>query len=723
MKSRVGVVGLGLFVVACGSNPPPAPPPPPPPAPTVVASAPPPGPPPVNDDDFAYLEDVNGDKAISFAKAHNAIAEKALTADPQQKKIEERMTAIMSSKDKIPGPHEQGGKIRNFWTDKEHQRGLWRETTLAEYKKPEPKWTLLVDVDALNKAEGASYVWKGTECLRPKYTRCLVGLSKGGGDAVIMREFDTEKKEWIKGGFELHEGKHDYSWKDESTIYVGTNFGPGSLTKSGYPRTSREWKRGTKVEDAKQVFEVKETDMGGGCYRHWSHSGKTREMCSRRVDFERNEMFFLETPKEGPKLTKIDKPDDADTSLRDDDVFMRLKSDWSGFKNGMLLTIKLKKLQDPKHDLQKDVQVLFTPNAHEALTSWAHTKTQLVLTTTNDVKKQVTVFKRTNDDAPWVGTPFKESSPNVSVGAYDYWTSDDLWVWIEDFTVPSTLSLHSLTTGKREELKKSPSFFDVSGLESTQHFATAKDGTKVPYFEVGKKDRKGPTATLVEAYGGFGISSMPGYRAGIGASWLERGGTFVLANIRGGGEYGPTWHQAAMKEHRQVAFDDLVAVVEDLEKRGVATNKSLGFMGGSNGGLLASVMLTQRPDLFGAIVSRVPLTDMKRYHKLLAGASWMSEYGDPDNASEGAALMKYSPFHNIKREAHYPAMLFTTSTKDDRVHPGHARKMVAKLEAMGHQPLYFENIEGGHRGAADIKQAAYVESLVYTFLGQKLGLN
>ena len=719
MKTRVGVAMLGLIVVACGSPPPntpPTKPPPSTPAPVAPGVAPAPA---VNDDDFAYLEDVTGEKSISFAKTHNAVAEKQLTADPLQKKIEERMTAIMSSKDKIPGPYEENGHIRNFWTDKDHQRGLWRETTLAEYKKPEPKWTILLDVDALNKAEGASYVYRGAQCLRPKYTRCLVGLSKGGGDAVIMRELDTEKKEFVKGGFELPEGKHDYAWKDENTIYVGTNFGAGTMTRAGYPRLSKEWKRGTKIEDAKQVFEVKETDNGGGCHREWEHNGKWRDVCGRSIDFEHREAFVLENG----KLTKIDKPDDADSSLRDDDVLMRLKSDWNGFKNGSLLSIKLKKLQDPKRDLQKDVQVLFTPTEHEALTTWTSTKSFLVVTTTNDVKKQLTVFKRANDDAPWVGTPLKDPSANISVGPYDYYTSDDLWFWTEDFTVPSTLSLHSLTTGKREELKKSPSFFEVAGIESTQHFATSKDGTKIPYFEVGKKDRKGPTATLVEAYGGFGISSMPGYRAGLGAAWLERGGTFVLANIRGGGEYGPAWHQAAMKEHRQVAFDDLIAVVEDLEKRGVATNKSLGFQGGSNGGLLASVMLTQRPDLFGAIVSRVPLTDMKRYHKLLAGASWMSEYGDPDKAEEAAALMKYSPFHNIKREAHYPAMLFTTSTKDDRVHPAHARKMVAKLEAMGHQPLYFENIEGGHRGAADIKQAAYVESLVYTFLGEKLGLN
>lgn len=720
MKHRVGVVGLSFVVAACASSPPPAPAPPAPTAPPAAVVAPP-APKAIHDDDFTYLEDVTGEKALAFANAHDAVVEKELGGTPRAKEIEDRLTAIMSSKDKIPGPSQANGKIRNFWTDKDHQRGLWRETTLAEYKKAEPAWTTLIDIDALNKTESASYVYKGADCLYPKYKKCLVSLSKGGGDATIVREFDTDKKEFVKGGFELPEGKHDLSWKDENTIYVGTNFGPGSLTRAGYARTSREWKRGTKLEEAKQIFEVKETDNGGGCFRSWDHKGKSRDGCSRHIDFEHRELSFFD----GGKLVKVDLPDDADVSVRDDDVLMRLKSDWNGLKSGSFVTIKLKKVQNTngKAPDPKDFQVLFAPTAHESLATWTSTKSYLVMTTTLDVKKQVTVWKRANENAPWTGTPLKDLSVNVSVGPYDHWTSDDVWVWQEDFTVPSTLSLQSLDTNKREELKKSPSFFEANGIESTQHFATSKDGTKVPYFEVGKKDRKGPTATLIEAYGGFGLSSMPSYRGTTGAVWLEKGGTFVVANIRGGGEYGPEWHKSAMKDKRQNAFDDLIAVAEDLQKRGVATNKSLGFMGGSNGGLLASVMLTQRPDLWGAIVSRVPLTDMKRYHKLLAGASWMSEYGDPEKPEEWAWLGKYSPFQNIKPGAAYPAMLFTTSTKDDRVHPGHARKMVAKLEAMGYQPLYFENTEGGHAGAADIRQRAHIESFVWSFLGTRLGLN
>ncbi|MBX3231598.1 MAG: S9 family peptidase [Labilithrix sp.] len=717
MKVRVLASAVLPVLVACAAAPPPAPPP----APKVAASAvaPPPAPPAVNDEDFAWLEDVNGERSIAFAKTHNALSEGQLTAEPGFKALEERLAAIYLSKDKIPAVHVENGKLRNFWTDKEHPRGVWRETTLAEYKKAAPAWTTLLDVDALNKSEGQSYVYKGAQCLRPLYKRCLVSLSKGGGDATIVRELDTDKKDFVKGGFELPEGKHDLAWKDESTIYVGTDYGPGSLTRAGYARVSKEWKRGTPLSAAKTVFEGKETDNGATCGRTWDHKNRFRDFCTRSIDFERKELHF----REGDKLVRVDKPEDADFGVRDDDVFIRVKSDWTPvpggktYKNGTLLTTKY----DAYRAGKRDFQVLFEPTARSAFAGWTSTRNQVVLTTLNDVRREVTVFKRANEKAPWVGTPMKESAGSIVVQAYDHWTSDDVWIWLEDFTVPSTLSLGSLVTGKREELKKMPSFFEADGLETTQHFATSKDGTKVPYFEVGKKGRAAG-ATLLEAYGGFGLSQQPGYRASVGAGWLERGGTFVLANIRGGGEYGPEWHHAAMKEKRQNAYDDFIAVAEDLVARGVATKQTLGILGGSNGGLLTSVMLTQRPELFGAVVSRVPLTDMKRYHKLLAGASWMGEYGDPDKPEEWAALARYSPFQNVKREASYPPVLYTTSTKDDRVHPGHARKMVAKLEALGHKPLYYENIEGGHGGAADRTQAAHVDALIYTFLATRLGL-
>jgi prolyl oligopeptidase len=716
MRTRF-LAGLFVLTLGCGPAAEETPPPKAPAPAPVQAAAPAPVAPAVRDEDLLYLEEVTGEKALAFAREHNAVSEKELTSDPGFRPLEARLFSIMSSKDAIPHPQVANDKIRNFWTDADNPRGLWRETTPAEYRKAKPAWTMILDVDALGKAEHESYVWKGATCLYPQWKKCLVHLSKGGGDAVIVREFDVDKKAFVPNGFTLAEGKTRISWKDENTVYVGADFGPGSLTTSGYPRIAKEWKRGTPLSEAKQIFEGKETDISAGCSREFDH-GRVRDFCSRGVDFQRTEVFIV---KDG-KQVRIEKPEDATPGTWDDELLLRLRADWtpnpSGptYKRGSLLVSKLDAFLAGK----REFQTLFEPTPQSSLLGWSGTKTKLLVTALTDVKNHVTVFSR--QGGKWVGAPLKETAGAIGVRPYDDNKSDDVWISVKDFTVPDSLVLWSPTTGKREAMKQNPAFYEAGNIEIAQHFATSKDGTKIPYFEVGRKGRTGASPTILEAYGGFEISQLPAYIAGVGAAWLERGGVYVQANIRGGGEYGPDWHTAAIKQKRQTAFDDLAAVAEDLVKRGVTTSKQLGVMGGSNGGLLTSVMLTQRPELFGAVVSRVPLTDMKRYHKLLAGASWMSEYGDPDNAEDWAALSKYSPLQNARRDVAYPPMFYTTSTKDDRVHPAHARKMVAKLEALNHKPLYYENIEGGHGGAADIKQRAYVSALVFTFLGSRLGL-
>lgn len=702
----------------CGGSPSPVAQAPAPPAtatPTAskpVASAEP------TDDDLLYLEEVDGQRSLAFARAHNTISEGELTAAPGFRALESRLLAVHGSKDKIPAPQVVGNTVRNFWTDGDHPRGILRTTSFADFKKPSPAWTTILDIDALNKAENESFVYHGMTCLYPREVKCLVRLSRGGGDAEIVREFDVEKKAFVKGGFELPQAKLSVSWKDENTIYVGTDFGPGSMSKAGYPRISKEWKRGTPLASAKTVFEAQESDLGGSCGRSFTH-GRAQDVCSRAIDFERQEVSLLQAG----KLVRIDVPDDANVVTWDDDLFVRLRSDWrvgdKTYAKGSLLAAKLTPFLAGK----RDFQVLFEPTAGTSLKNLTTLKSKLVINVLADVKSKISIFTRKTAAGPWTGTPLDETAGSIQAGPVDDDNSDDVWLWTEDFTVPNTLSYWNTTTGKREVIKRNPSFFEATGLDVSQHFATSKDGTKVPYFEVRKKGETKPGPTLLSAYGGFEISMTPTYGAARGVAWLERGGTFVLANLRGGGEYGPEWHKAAIKEKRQNAYDDLAAVAEDLTRRGVATPKTLGVIGGSNGGLLTSVMLTQRPELFGAIVSMVPLTDMKRYHKLLAGASWMSEYGDPENAQDWAALAKFSPLHNTKRGVAYPPVLYTTSTKDDRVHPGHARKMVARLEAEGYKPLYYENIEGGHGGAADLKQRAYVDALVYTFLASRLGLN
>jgi prolyl oligopeptidase len=722
MRTRTSFLVI-LLVAACGApDQPPAPPRPQPAPPASAPSEPPAAAPSVSSEELLYLEEVAGERALAFARAHDAVSEKTLTSDPGFRALEARLFSIYSSKERIPAPSIQNDALRNFWTDAEHPRGLWRQTTFADYKKAKPTWTTLLDVDALGKAENESFVYHGATCLFPQRKRCMVNLSKGGGDAVILREFDVDKKAFVPGGFTLAEAKSRMSWKDENTIYVSTDFGPGSLTKAGYPRVAKEWKRGTPLSAATQVFEVKDTDVSGGCGRDFDH-GRVRDTCYRSIDFEHSEIFLQ---KDG-KLVRIEKQDDADGDMWDDELVLRLRSDWTvgspavTYKKGSLLVANL----DAFVRGERVFQVLFEPTPKSSLADWTGTKTRLFTNVLTDVRNQVTAFSRKAGDRStkrWVGVPLKESAGSIGVAPFDVNRSDDLWLWLDDFTLPPSLALWSPATGKRETLKQNPSFFDAANVGVAQHFATSKDGTKIPYSEIARKDRTGAVPTILEAYGGFEISLTPSYSPSDGAAWVERGGVYVQANLRGGGEYGPAWHEAAMKHNRQNAYDDLAAVAEDLVRRGVTTAKTLGITGASNGGLLTSVMLTQRPELFGAVVSKVPLTDMQRYHKLLAGASWMSEYGNPEDEADWAALSKFSPLHNVKRGAAYPPMFFTTSTKDDRVHPAHARKMVAKLEALGHQPLYYENIEGGHGGAADIKQRAYVNALVYTFLATRLGL-
>ena len=677
---------------------------------------------PVKNEDFLYLEEVTGEKALAFARLHDAVSEKQLTGEPGFQALQDRLFSIYSSKERIPSPRIQADSVRNFWTDAEHPRGLWRQTTLADYKKPKPTWTTLLDVDALGKSENQSFVYHGAVCLHPLYKRCLVHLSKGGGDSEIVREFDVDTRSFVTGGFELPEAKSRIAWKDLNTVYVGTNFGPGTVTNAGYPRTSREWKRGTPLTAATQLFEAKENDISASCSRDFDHDRK-RDYCVRSIDFEHHEISMF---KDG-KLVRIDKPEDADFDTWDDEAMLRLRSDWiTGtppvtYKKGSLIAANLDAFMAGK----REFQVIFEPTRNSSLAGFSGSKSRLFLDLLTDVRSQALVFARKPGDTSktrWVGTPVKETAGSISVVPADPFRSDDTWLWLEDFTVTPTLLSWNPITQKRETIKQNPVYYDVTNVEVNQHFAVSKDGTRIPYFEVGKKGRTGPTPTIIDAYGGFEISLSPGYAPNVGAAWIERGGVFVQANLRGGGEYGPEWHEAAMKHLRQNAYDDMAAVAEDVIRRGVATPKTLGIIGGSNGGLLTSVMLEQRPELFGAVVSKVPLTDMQRYHKLLAGASWMSEYGDPDNAEDWAALSKFSPLHNVKRGAPYPPMFFTTSTRDDRVHPAHARKMVAKLEAFGYAPLYYENIEGGHGGAADIKQRAYVDALVYTFLATRLGL-
>jgi len=667
---------------------------------------------PAVEDPYLWLEEVTGAKPLEWVELQNKKALAELDS-PAREKLRGQLLAIFDSKEKIPQPAAKGKWLYNFWRDEKNERGLWRRVSLDGYKKKDPPWETVIDVDALAAAEKENWVFNGSDCAKPKEERCLIFLSRGGGDASVTREFDTVKKEFVKDGFVLPEAKPTVTWKDENTLFVATDFGPGSLTTSGYPRLAKEWKRGTPLADAKLLFEGKESDVDVLAYRDFNQ-GKPIDMVQRDLTFFSTEEFFIDSG----KLQKLEKPDDAKTGFFGDLLLLELRSDWkvgeTVYPAGALLAAKLKDFRAGK----REFEVLYTPAKNTSLLQWTKTKSHVVLNVLEDVKNRLTVL--TPAKGKWKRTPLATTG-SVELEAFDEDASDQYWLRVADFTLPPTLELGDLKTNKRSVVKAMPAFFDASGLESKQFFATSKDGTKVPYFVVARKNLAldGNTPVLLTGYGGFEVSNTPYYGAATGAAWLDKG-AFVLANIRGGGEYGPQWHETAIKLNRQRAYDDFIAVAEDLIAKKITSPKRLGIQGGSNGGLLMGVMLTQRPDLFGAIVCSVPLLDMKRYHTLLAGASWMGEYGDPGVPEEWAAIARYSPYQNVKKGTKYPRILFTTSTRDDRVHPGHARKMVARMLEQGHDVQYFENTEGGHAGAANNAQRANLVSLEFSFLTNQL---
>jgi prolyl oligopeptidase len=668
-------------------------------------------------DRFQWLEDVTGEKALSWVKERNATTTAELTQGPEFAALNERILKILDSKDRIPDISKHGPWYYNFWRDDQHKRGLWRRTTLEEYRKEKPNWETVLDLDVLSSNEKENWVWHGATFLQPKFERCLVSLSRGGADASVVREFDVIGKDFVKDGFTVPEAKSRVSWRNVDTLYVGTDFGPDSLTKSGYPRITKEWKRGTKLADATLVFEGKPDDVSAGAF--WDLTpGFEREFATRSPTFFTNE---LSVRRDG-KFVKIDKPDDATAGVAREWMYVRLRKEWTlgpkTYAGGSLLGIKFEAFM--KGDRAFDV--LFEPTERKSLAGFSPTLHHLLLSELDNVANRLYVL--TPAEGKWKREALPEAAPFVSssIRAVDEDESDDYFMTVSGYLTPASLFFGTVGGKPAEKLKSAPAFFNAEGLEVTQHEATSKDGTKIPYFQVGRKDLKldGSNPTLLYGYGGFEISMTPGYQASTGAAWLERGGVYVVANIRGGGEFGPKWHLAALKANRHRAYEDFAAVAADLVKRKVTTPKHLGAMGGSNGGLLMGNMLTLYPDRFGAIVCQVPLLDMQRYHKLLAGASWMEEYGDPDKPEEWASLKTFSPYHNVKAGVKYPRTLFTTSTRDDRVHPGHARKMVARMLEMGHDVLLYENIEGGHGGSADNKQAAFMSALAYTFLWKQL---
>jgi prolyl oligopeptidase len=663
-----------------------------------------------------WLEDVDGARSLDWVRGQNAVTQRELEASPDFKAIHERLLAIYDSKERIPYVAKHGDYYYNFWQDAQHVRGVWRRTTPAEYRKSDPAWEAVLDLDALAAGEKENWVWKGAEVRYPDYTRAIVNLSRGGGDAVVAREFDLAAKAFVGDGFALAEAKSSVAWRDRDSIYVSTDFGPDTMTSSGYPRIVKLWLRGTPLDKAAVVFECQKGDVGSHAFVS-DEPGFHREFVVREVTTFTSENFLVD----GGRLVRLDLPADANFGTFRDQLTVKLRTDWAvggrTYPSGALLAIPWDKFLAGGREFAE----LFHPGPRVALEEYGATRHHLIVNELDNVRNRLYV-QTPQPDGTWSRVPLPAPEFGTISAEPAEPESDDYFLHVTDFLTPSSYYLGTVGNPDRVSLKQLPSFFSAEGLEVSQHDAVSKDGTRVPYFQVARRGipADGSTPTLLYGYGGFEISMTPRYSGGAGASWLERGGVYVLANIRGGGEFGPAWHQAAVKENRQRAYDDFIAVAEDLARRRVTAPGHLGIMGGSNGGLLMGVMLTQRPDLFGAVVCQVPLIDMRRYSHLLAGASWMGEYGNPDVPEEWAYISRYSPYQNAREDAKYPRVLIMTSTRDDRVHPGHARKFAAELEAQHHDVLYYENIEGGHSAGANNKEQAYFFALSYTFLLKQL---
>ncbi|MFN7770789.1 MAG: prolyl oligopeptidase family serine peptidase [Planctomycetaceae bacterium] len=669
------------------------------------------------EDQFQWLEEVLGDQPLDWVKQQNGQSTGELSQSPRFQQFNDRILQILDSNAKIPMISKAGDWYYNFWRDAKNRRGLWRRTTLEKYRQATPEWETVLDLDELGKQEGENWVWKGATFLKPGYDRVLLSLSRGGADATVTREFDVAKRQFITDGFVLPEAKTRIGWRDRDSVFVGTDTGPGSLTDSGYPRTVREWQRGTPLSEAPIVYEGEAADVSVSGTRS-KQPGYERDWFSRAVTFWTSEVFL----RRDGKLLKIEKPDDAKFSSDRELIFIELRTAWEvgGKKHpaGALLAANLEEFLKG----ERKFDVLFEPTDRKSLDDYAFTRHHVLLNELDNVRSRLYVLTRENGQWKREELPGAPRLSSVGVSPIDPDETDEYFMTVTDYLTPTSLFYGNLGNGPAEKLKENPQFFKTDGLSVAQYEAVSADGTRIPYFQVSRQPiaLNGKNPTLLYGYGGFEISMTPTYQPNVGAAWLENGGVYVVANIRGGGEFGPKWHQAALKKNRHKAYEDFIAVGEDLVKRGVTAPQHLGTMGGSNGGLLMGNMLTRRPDLFGAIVCQVPLLDMRRFNKLLAGASWMAEYGNPDVPEEWEFIRTFSPYHNVDPKTEYPRTLFTTSTRDDRVHPGHARKMVALMKDQGHDVLYYENIEGGHGGAADNKQSAYMWSLAYTFLWNQL---
>ena len=677
-----------------------------------------------DDDPNYWLSDIHGARALAWVKERDAKSEAVLKADPEYAADRAAILKSLDTKDRIPLGNLDHGKLYNFWQDADHVRGLWRRAPMSAYRKPDPAWEVLLDVDKLDADQHKDWVFQGAQCTASD-RRCLVRLSPGGGDAAEMREFDPRTHELLADGFTLPAAKSSAAYVDENTIVFATDFGPGTMTKSSYPRIMKLWHRGRKIADAKQVFEIGADDISVRNVVLHGPSGETDAnatvLVERGISFFQNEYYFMAAD---GSTTKLPLPQGANLQgATKGNLILTLREDWMSFKKGSLLAFPLHAFLKT-HKMPR-IALLAAPDAHSTIESVSTGRDAVYASLFHDVTGSVHVFRPAK--GAWSDTALDlPKGGSTTVVSADDWGAGALFTY-ESFLVPPTL-YEDRGDGKPAAIKSQAPLFDASDMTSEQFWATSNDGTKVPYFLIHKKGVNGNVPTILYSYGGFELSLTPWYwndghrPLDAGQVWLNKGGAIAVANIRGGGEFGPAWHQAALKENRQKAFDDFASVAKDLETRGFTTPAHLGIVGASNGGVLTTVTMTQHPELLSAVVSQRPLVDMLRYTRFGAGASWVEEYGDPDKPAERAYIEKYSAYQNVKPDVKYPSILFITETSDDRVTPIWARMMTAKMEAQGHEVLFNESSEGGHGPGSTNAAQAEMWALSFVYLAQKLGL-
>ena len=668
-----------------------------------------------NLDPYLWLEEVEGKKSLAWVEEQNEETFTRYTETNAFKEKYERIKKELNDDERIPSAYYQNGEMYNFWRDEKNVRGVWRKTSFKSYLKDEPIWENILDIDQLANDEGINWLYKGADCLAPEYKRCLIRLSDGGTDAVTIREFDLEEKKFVKDGFNTYPSKQNASWINEDQILIGADFGEGSMNESGYPMQVKLWNRGEPLEEAKIFFSGSYEKIFNFPFVSIRPDGKYYGIIEGPTFFSEVLHLF-----DGEKLIKINLPQMIDIhGFFNESLILSIEEDWGIFKSGSLLEINVNSLLANSID-ESDVKIIFEPDGQRFISGVSIGKHQLMVSMLENVNGKITRFMKKDDR--WDSKDI-EGFQNSTMNIYgqDVW-SDNSFISVSNFLEPSSI-YHASDGADYKKIKSRKNSIDPEKYRVEQNFVSSADGTSIPYFLISRKgiNLDGKNPTILYGYGGFQISKPPSYLGGsIAEYWLNSGGVYVVSNIRGGGEYGPAWHQSALKENRQRAYDDFIAIAIDLIEKGITSKDHLGIEGRSNGGLLVGATFTQRPDLFNAVICGVPLLDMYRYDKLLAGASWVDEYGDPDNPEEWEFIRKYSPYQNLKKGTEYPEVFFYTSTKDDRVHPGHARKMAKKMTDMGSPIVYYENTEGGHAGTSNIDQFSFLLALQLAYLEDKL---